>query len=85
MVETRYVVEKMRSCGKTLVSELLDKYLNVSPELKSHLPPYLSGERCLIRIGSSRSFLGLNLLHNKADLTRAVMEESLSAFAMSLS
>ncbi len=59
------------------VYELLDKSILSSPPGSKNLIflPYLSGERCPHSDPVARgSFVGLNLLHNKGDLTRAVME-----------
>lgn len=59
------------------VYELLDEDVLSSPPGSKNLVflPYLSGERCPYPDPSARgAFIGLNLLHNKKDMTRAVME-----------
>jgi xylulokinase len=76
--DTLCELEKMQAAERGVsVYELLDKSILTSPPGAKNLIflPYLSGERCPHPDPAARgSFIGLNLLHNKADLTRAVME-----------
>lgn len=61
----------------TDVYELLDRSVSSSPPGSKRLIflPYLGGERCPHADPAARgTFVGLSLLHNKADLARAVME-----------
>ena len=67
---------KAQKAGKD-VYDILDEDASMSPPGSRNLIflPYLSGERCPYPDPAARgAFIGLTLLHNKADMTRSIME-----------